>query len=82
MEDAVAARGQAIDDGAVAHIALDDLEAAMTALLLEIAPVADNEVVEHAHGAVVRQQSVDKMAADEPGAARDEIGTTHVDAHP
>ena len=55
-----------IDRGGVGDIGLDDLNLGIALVLLEIGAAADDEIVEHPHTAALRQQAVDKMAADKP----------------
>src|SRR5580692_12821771 len=51
-------------------------------MLLEVSAPADDKRVERAHRAALRQQAVDKVAADKTGAARHQVDSCRRCHHP
>ncbi len=75
MEDEVDAADGVVDALIAAQLTLDHLDVLLQ--VGEVSPVAGREVVEHADAVAALEQRADEVAADEPGAARDEDPATH-----
>jgi hypothetical protein len=56
--------------GPISDVALHDLKAAIVNVLLQIGAVADGEIVERANFPALREQTINEVAADKPGAPR------------
>ena len=81
VEDAFHARHGRGHGRFIGYVPLDDVEARIALVPLEIAVPSDLKAVEHAYPAAVRNQPIDQMASDKSRTAGDQI-KRHQSTHP